>query len=118
MECCNILTHIVYKVLKGQKLKDVLDNLKVEEILDNQYKEQYEDNPSQYESVKSLILSKLDNSGNDWNWRTTKIYKYNKERAKKKPSLQLPVSVKVSFLYLLKMAKVTDQTFGVEQTQL
>ena len=85
MECCNILTHIVYKVLKGQKLKDVLDNLKVEEILDNQYKEQYKDNPSQYESVKSLILSKLDNSGNDWNWRTTKIYKYNKERAKKQP---------------------------------
>ena len=42
----------------------------------------------------------------------------NKERGKKKPSLQLPVSVKVSFLYLLKMAKVTDQTFGVEQTQL
>ena len=42
----------------------------------------------------------------------------NKEREKKKPSLQLPVSVKVSFLYLLKMAKVTDQTFGVEQTQL
>ena len=37
-----------------------------------------------------------------------------KKKKKKNPSLQLPVSVKVSFLYLLKMAKLTGQTFGVE----
>ena len=88
MECCNILTHIIYKVLNGQKLKDVLDNLKVEAILenkDNKDKKQYEKYSSAYESVKSLILSKPDNSGNDWNWRTTKIYRYNPLRARKQP---------------------------------
>ena len=40
--------------------------------------------------------------------------KAKKKKKKKNPSLQLPVSVKVSFLYLLKMAKLTGQTFGVE----
>ena len=85
MECCNILTHIVCKILNGQKLKDVLDNLKVDEILVNKHKKLYEEYPSQNESVKSLILSKSDNSGNDWNWRTTKIYKYNPGRARKQP---------------------------------
>jgi ADP-ribosylglycohydrolase len=85
MECCNILTHIVFKVLNGQKLKAVLDNLKVEEILDQKYEEQYKKYSSAYESVKSLILSKPDKSGNDWNWRTTNIYKYNPLRAKKQP---------------------------------
>ena len=85
MECCNILTHIVCKILNGQKLKDVLDNLKVDEILVNKHKKLYEEYPFQYESVKSLILSKSDNSGNDWNWRTTKIYKYNPGRARKQP---------------------------------
>ena len=84
-ECCNILTYIIVKILNGEELKHILDNLKYEEIVYNIDKEQYKKYSSAYQSVESLILSKSDQFGNDWNWRTTKIYRYNPTRAKKQP---------------------------------
>ena len=84
-ECCNILTYIVAKILNGENLKDVLDNLNEKEILCDVNEEKYQKYSSAYQSVESLIKSKSDDFGNDWNWRTTKIYKYNPSRAKKQP---------------------------------
>ena len=84
-ECCNILTYIVVKILNGEKLKDVLNNLKVKEILVDIDNNEIEENLSAYKSVISLIESKTDESGEDWNWRKNEIYKYNKERARKQP---------------------------------
>ena len=84
-ECCNILTYIVVKLLNGEKLKNVLNNLKVEEILDIENNSDYYEHPTVYASVISLIKSSPDGYGEDWNWRKNDIYRYNKDRANKQP---------------------------------
>ena len=73
-ECCSLLTHIIVKIFKGEKLLDILNNLG----------KTFE---TKVKSVKYLANSMQE--GNDinrnWNWRINGQYKYSPERAKKKP---------------------------------
>ena len=73
-ECCSLLTHIIVKIFKGEKLKDILDNLGKTFITD-------------VPSVKYLANSKQEGSDVDrnWNWKFKDQYKYSPKRAKEKP---------------------------------
>ena len=73
-ECCSLLTHIIVKIFKGEKLKDILDNLGKTFITD-------------VPSVKYLANSKQEGSDVDrnWNWKFKGQYKYSPKRVKEKP---------------------------------
>ena len=73
-ECCSLLTHIIVKIFKGEKLKDILDNLGKTFITD-------------VASVKYLANSKQEGSDVDrnWNWKFKDQYKYSPKRVKEKP---------------------------------
>jgi ADP-ribosylglycohydrolase len=73
-ECCSLLTHIIVKIFKGEKLKDILDNLGKTFITD-------------VPSVKYLANSKQEGSDVDrnWNWKFKDQYKYSPKRVKEKP---------------------------------
>ena len=73
-ECCSLLTHIIVKIFKGEKLKDILDNLGKTFITD-------------VASVKYLANSKQEGSDVDrnWNWKFKGQYKYSPKRVKEKP---------------------------------
>ena len=71
--CCQLMTFIIIKILNGEELKNILDNLK------------YEFN-CKYNSVN--YLAKSIQEGNDpdknWNWNN-KIFKYSLKREKSNP---------------------------------
>ncbi len=72
-ECCSLLTHIVVKIINGEELKDVLNNL----------------DKSFHSNVKSVeALAKHQQEGDDenrnWNWMV-KQYKYSPYRSKLQP---------------------------------
>ena len=73
-ECCSLLTHIIVKIFKGEKLMDILDNLGKTFITD-------------VASVKYLANSKQEGNDKDrnWNWKFKGQYKYSPKRAKEKP---------------------------------
>lgn len=73
-ECCSLLTHIIVKIFKGEKLSDILNNLG----------KTFE---TKVKSVKYLANSMQEGTdiNRNWNWRINGQYKYSPERAKKKP---------------------------------
>ena len=69
--CCQLLTYIIVKILNGEDLKNILNNLKYE------FK-------CEYKSVNYLAYSQKDENGNNWNWNSKK-YEYNQLRALSNP---------------------------------
>ena len=67
-ECCRLLTFIIVKILKGENLKEILENLG-------------KDFKTDEKSVKSLVRSEPDT---DWDWKK-KDYRYNEMRAQRQP---------------------------------
>ena len=69
--CCQLVTFIIIKILNGEKLKDVLDNLSKQFRCGNF-------------SVNCLADSKMedDNPNRNWNWKD-KDFKYSKQRVNK-----------------------------------
>lgn len=68
--CCQLLTFVIVKILNGENLKNILNNL-------------YEFK-CEYKSVNYLAYSQQDENGNNWNWNSNK-YEYNTLRAFSNP---------------------------------
>lgn len=68
--CCQLLTYIIIKILNGNNLKDILNNL-------------YKDFKCKYNSVNYLASSMQEgnNPNRNWNWKSDD-FKYSVERVK------------------------------------
>ena len=71
--CCKLLTFIIVKILKGENLKTILNNLKTEFNCEEK-------------SVNYLAQSKIEENdrNKNWNWNTPK-YEYSQIRVKTNP---------------------------------
>ena len=72
-ECCSLLTHMIVRIINGEKLKDVLNNL-------TKF-------TTTVKSVQCLVESKMENNDKDrnWDWKINKQYIYSPTRSQKKP---------------------------------